>query len=55
MTQEKQRLDASENTPRAFIDYIKNNTFDRTSLREWEKETLSSLLNIPRKNDSSTE
>ena len=50
MTLTKENSDVSDNTPRAFIDYIESNPFDRTTLREWEKETLSSLLNLPTKN-----
>lgn len=36
------------NTPRAFIEYIQNSTFDPTSVQPWERETLSSYLNQPK-------
>lgn len=34
----------AENTPEAFLDFIRNSSFDRSSLRPWERETLSSYL-----------
>lgn len=32
------------NTPRAFIDHIQKTTFDRSSVRPWEEETLAPYL-----------
>lgn len=42
------RRTETENTPRAFIDYIRRTAFDRSGLRPWERETLSSLLGLPK-------
>jgi len=39
------------NAPQAFIDYVKSSTFDYSSIRSWEIETLSQYLGDPKMTD----